>query len=127
MSELANPQPIRLALLDDHLLFRESLARLLGAHDAFQLIAEFTTISEALKSLNGSGVDVILVDIGIAKEFISRAKKARLPGRFLAIAREVDAKDSAVVLRSGASGIFLAPIPMPPFAEQCRIVPKPMN
>jgi two-component system nitrate/nitrite response regulator NarL len=107
MSELANPRRIRLVLLDDHVLFRESLARLLGAHDAFELVAEFTTSSEALKSLKSSGVDVILVDIGIAKEFISRAKKARFSGRFLAIAREVDAKDSVVVLRSGASGIFL--------------------
>jgi two-component system nitrate/nitrite response regulator NarL len=107
MSELTSQRRIRLVLLDDHLLFRESLARLLGAHDGFEVVAEFTTTSEALKGLKDSEVDVILVDIGIAKEFISRARKARFPGRFLAIAREVNAKDSAVVLRCGASGIFL--------------------
>jgi DNA-binding NarL/FixJ family response regulator len=99
---------IRLALLDDHLLFRESLARLLAAEHDFELVAECTTSAEALKSLKGTGVDVILVDIGIAKEFVPWAQKARYPGKSLVIASEVDATDSAIVLKYGASGIFLA-------------------
>jgi two-component system nitrate/nitrite response regulator NarL len=122
MSELTSQRRIRLVLLDDHLLFRESLARLLGTHDGFEVVAEFTTTSEALKNLKDSGVDVILVDIGIAKEFISRARKARFPGRFLAIAREVNAKDSAVVLRCGASGIFLDSDSSAWFIQAIRLV-----
>jgi two-component system, NarL family, nitrate/nitrite response regulator NarL len=107
MSEQSNQRQIRLLLLDDHLLFRESLGRLLSAEPGFELVAEFTTASEALKGIRRSGVDVILVDIGIAAEFISNARKARFPGKFLAMAREVDATGSAIVLRLGASGIFL--------------------
>jgi two-component system nitrate/nitrite response regulator NarL len=99
---------IRLILLDDHLLFRESLARLLASERDFELMAECTTSAEALKSLKGAGVDVILVDIGIAKEFIPRVQKIQYPGKSLVIAREVDATDSAIVLKYGASGIFLA-------------------
>jgi DNA-binding NarL/FixJ family response regulator len=98
---------IRLVLLDDHVLFRESLARLLASEPDLELVAECSTPSEALKSLDGSGVDVVLVDIGIAKEFIPSARKNRYQGKCLAIARETDATGSAVVLRSGASGIFL--------------------
>jgi DNA-binding NarL/FixJ family response regulator len=48
------------------------------------------------------------VDIGIAKEFIPWVQKVRYPGRCLVIAREVDATGSAIVLKYGASGIFLA-------------------
>jgi len=99
---------IRLVLLDDHLLFRESLARLLATEHDFELVAECTTSAEALKSLKGTGVDVILVDAGIAKEFIPCAQRARYPGKSLVIAREVDATDSAIVLKHGASGIFVA-------------------
>jgi DNA-binding NarL/FixJ family response regulator len=99
---------IRLVLLDDHVLFRESLARLLASERDFELVAECTTPAEALKSLKGAGVDVILVDIGIAKEFIPWARKDRYPGKSLVIAREVDATGSAIVLKYGASGIFLA-------------------
>ena len=99
---------IRLVLLDDHLLFRESLGRLLASEHDFELVAECTTPSEALKHLRRSGVDVTLVDIGIAKEFIPCACRARYPGKSLVIAREVDAIGSATVLKYGASGVFLA-------------------
>jgi DNA-binding NarL/FixJ family response regulator len=99
---------IRLVLLDDHLLFRESLARLLASERDFELVAECATSAEALKSLRHSKADVILVDIGIAKEFIPWARKARYPGKSLVIAREVNATGSAIVLKYGASGIFLA-------------------
>jgi two-component system nitrate/nitrite response regulator NarL len=99
---------IRLVLLDDHLLFRESLARLLASEHDFELVTECATSAEALKSLRRSKADVILVDIGIAKEFIPWAQKVRYPGKCLVIAREVDATGSAIVLKYGASGIFLA-------------------
>lgn len=98
---------IQLVLLDDHLLFRESLARLLALEDDFELVAECTTSSEALKCLKRSEVDVILVDIGIAREFIPCARKTRYRGKSLVIAREADATGSALVLKCGASGIFL--------------------
>ena len=99
---------IRLLLLDDHLLFRESLARLLASELDFELVAECATPSEALESLKGSRVDVVLVDVGIAREFMPCARKARYPGKSLVIAREIDTTGSAVVLKCGASGIFLA-------------------
>ena len=99
---------IRLVLLDDHLLFRESLASLLATEHDFELVAECTTSAEALKTLKSTGVDVILVDVGIAKEFIPCVQRARYPGKSLVIAREVDATDSAIVLKHGASGIFVA-------------------
>jgi DNA-binding NarL/FixJ family response regulator len=99
---------IRLALLDDHVLFRESLSRLLASEQDFELVAECTTPPEALQSLKRSAVDVILVDIDVAKEFIPCARKIRFAGKCLVIAREVDAIGSAIVLKHGASGIFLA-------------------
>jgi two-component system, NarL family, nitrate/nitrite response regulator NarL len=106
VSDQMNQQRIRLVLLDDHVLFRESLAKLLASEPGFELVAECTTSAEALKSLRTSGADVVLVDIGIAKDFIPYARKARYTGTFLALAREADATGSALVLRYGASGVF---------------------
>jgi DNA-binding NarL/FixJ family response regulator len=108
LGEAANHQPIRLLLLDHHVLFRESLARLLASEQGFELVAECTTPAEALKSLKDREADVILVDAQLAKEFIPSARKARYHGKTLVIASEIDAASSAIVLRYGASGIFLA-------------------
>ncbi len=106
--EQADQPRIRLLLLDDHVLFRESLARLLASEHDFELVAECTTPADALKSLRDREADVILVDAGIAKEFIPCAREARCSGRTLVIANEIDAASSAIVLKYGASGIFLA-------------------
>lgn len=98
---------IRLVLLDDHLLFRESLARLLASEQDFELVAECSTPADALKSLHDSEVHVILVDIAIAREFIPCARRARYSGKCLVMAREIDPTGSALLLGSGASGVFL--------------------
>jgi len=99
--------PIRLVLLDDHLLFRESLARLLATEQDFEIVAQCAKPPEALKAVKASDVDVVLVDLAIAKEFVLAARSARYRGKSLVVARTVDATDSAAVLRYGASGIFL--------------------
>lgn len=98
---------IRLILLDDHLLLRESLARLLSQEEDFELVAQCTGPGEALKRLGRPGVDVVLVDIGIAREFLPGFQKMRYPGKCLVIARELEAAGSALVLKYGAAGIFL--------------------
>lgn len=98
---------IRLMLLDNHLLFRESLGRFLASEEDLELVAACTTPAEALKSLKHSEVDVILLDMGIAAEFILCARKTRHHGKYLVLASELDATASADVLKHGASGIFL--------------------
>jgi two-component system nitrate/nitrite response regulator NarL len=106
--EQTDHQRIRLVLLDNHVLFRESLARLLVSEHDFELVAECTTSADALKSLKNREADVILVDAGIAKDFIPRARGTHYSGKTLVIASEIDAADSAIVLKEGLSGIFLA-------------------
>lgn len=106
MAERPYQERIRLVLLDDHVLLRESLARLLAAEQDFELVAECATPSEALTTLKAKKADVLLVDLGMAKEFIPCARKARYQGKSLVMAREIDATAAALVLKCGASGIF---------------------
>ena len=117
----ADLQRIRLVLLDDHVLFRESLARLLASEHDFELVAECSAPAEALKSLKNGQADVTLVDAGIAKEFFS-ACGAHYSGKTLVIASEIDAPNSALVLKQGASGIFLASDSSSRLAQAIRLV-----
>ena len=107
MGEQPNKKRIRIVLLHDRVLLREGLARLLASDHDFELVAECATTAEAVEKLSGAEADVLLVDLGIAKEFIPCARKAGYRGKFLVVAREIDARSSAIVLSCGASGIFL--------------------
>jgi len=107
-ADLMSQGRIRLMLVDDHLLFRESLARFLASEQDLELVAECTTAVDALRSLKRSAADVILVDMAVAKELMSCARKLRQLGKYLVLARAVDPVASAAVLKCGASGIFLA-------------------
>lgn len=102
---------VRLLLLDDHGLFRTSLARLLASETGFEVAGECGTPAEALEVLHGSSVDVVLLDfdpgIWCANDFMSAARKAGYQGRFLVVAGVVDAERLATALKLGASGVFL--------------------
>jgi DNA-binding NarL/FixJ family response regulator len=106
--ETASPQKrIRLVLLDGHVLYRESLARMLVSENNFDLVAECATSSEAMKSVKSSDVDVVLVDIGIAMDFMACARRVHFTGKSLVIAREIDAISSATAFKFGAAGVFV--------------------
>ena len=107
MDEVHSHPRIRLVLLDDNILFRESLARLLVVERDLEVVAQCTIPAESLKVLNPDAVDVLLVRFAVAKDFISCARRDGYDGKFLVIARDIDVKDTAAVLSRGASGVFL--------------------
>ena len=109
--EQTNEKPIRLILLDDHGLFRASLARFLASESGLEVVGECGTPPEALEVLQGSPVDIVLLDFDVGPEhannLISAARKAGYQGRFLIVTGEANAQSSAIALKLGASGIFL--------------------
>jgi DNA-binding NarL/FixJ family response regulator len=109
MNNNAHTEQVRLCLVHERALFRESLARLLGAEPDFALVAACPTPAQALDLLVRSGVDVVLLDLGGkgAIEFMAAARNGGYQGKFLVVTSTVDAASSAQALKSGASGIFL--------------------
>jgi DNA-binding NarL/FixJ family response regulator len=102
---------IRLLLLDDHVLFRESLSRLLASEPDFEMAASCGTSTEALEILARVPVDVVLLDFDLgeehAGEFISAAREAGYRGKVLMVTAGMNAAESSIALQLGASGIFL--------------------
>src|ERR1017187_1707068 len=102
---------IRLLLLDDHVLFRESLSRLLESEPDFEMSGHCGTSSEALELLRRAAVDVILLDFDRGEDpgsqFISAARRAGYKGRILMVTAGMSAMESSYALQMGASGIFL--------------------
>jgi DNA-binding NarL/FixJ family response regulator len=102
-------QQIRILLVDDHSLFRESLSRLLEAEPDFQIVATCATAAEALDVLDR--VDVVLLDYDLGDEqgsaFLEEAKRRRFPGRILMVTAGMSDAGTLRSFESGASGIFL--------------------
>lgn len=103
--------PIRLLLLDDHVLFRESLSRLLASEPDFEMAGDCGTADEALEILRTRPVDVLLLDFDlgedIASHFAGAARAAGFEGKILMVTAGMNAADSSLALTGGASGIFL--------------------
>jgi two-component system nitrate/nitrite response regulator NarL len=102
---------VRLLLLDDHALFRESLARLLAAEPEFEVVAHCSSIEEAWEILRNHAVDVVLLDFDLGKqrapEFLAGVREMGLKLRILVVTAGITAGDAARILDEGASGVFL--------------------
>jgi DNA-binding NarL/FixJ family response regulator len=104
-------QLIRLLLIDDHILFRDGLSRLLALEPDFDVVAACGATAEALATLARKPVDIVLLDYDLGEDhgshFISAARGAGYGGKILMVTAGMTAKESSTALHLGASGIFL--------------------
>jgi DNA-binding NarL/FixJ family response regulator len=100
---------IRLLLVDDHTLFREGLTRLLTSTPDLEVVAQCSTSSEALQWLSRSDIDLVLLDFDLGNEqgnqFISSARQSGYHGKILMVTAGMNATESSLALKLGASGI----------------------
>jgi len=104
-------QRLRLLLLDDHILFREGLRRLLISEPDFEIVAECGTPEVALEVLSRAAVDVVLLDFELEDDtgtrFIASATAAGYKGKILMVTAGMGPLDVSVARKLGISGIFL--------------------
>jgi DNA-binding NarL/FixJ family response regulator len=104
-------QEIRILLIDDHMLFRDSLSRLLEAEPDFRIVATCATVNDAVGVLDREAVDVVLLDYDLGDEqgtaFLDAAKRRGFPGKILMVTAGMNDAWTLRAFESGASGIFL--------------------
>jgi DNA-binding NarL/FixJ family response regulator len=102
---------IRLLLVDDHILFRDGLSRLLALEPDLEVAACCGTVAEALHIVGRQPVDIVLLDYDLGEDhgshFISAARDAGYTGKVLMVTAGMTARESSNALHMGASGIFL--------------------
>jgi DNA-binding NarL/FixJ family response regulator len=104
-------QEIRILLVDDHGLFRESLSRLLQAEPDFRIAGTCGSATEALAILDQEQIDVVLLDYDLGEEqgltFLESAHTKGFAGRALMVTAGMSDTGTLRALESGAAGIFL--------------------
>jgi len=102
---------VRILIVDDHGLFRESLARLLAAEQGFQIIGHCSTTEEATSILRDYQVDLVLLDFDLGDhnctEIVRSSVASGFEGKFLLVTGGVSESQAAELVRLGVVGIFL--------------------
>jgi two-component system, NarL family, nitrate/nitrite response regulator NarL len=102
---------IRILLIDDHSLFRDSLSRLLQTETDFQIAGSCASATAALAEPYLKDVDVVLLDYDLGEEegtrFLDQAAGRGFSGHILLVTAGMSDTLMFRALQSGSSGIFL--------------------
>src|SRR5215470_12321402 len=102
---------VRILIVDDHALFRESIARFLNAEPDFEVVADCGTIREALEFISTAHVDLVLLDFDLGQrtgfDFLKEAKRAGFNGKVLIVTAGLSEVEGAELMRQGGAGIFM--------------------
>jgi two-component system nitrate/nitrite response regulator NarL len=116
---------VRVAVIDDHPLFREGVKRSLGEINGFQIVGEGSTKEDAIRITQDHGPDVILMDIsmpGGGLEAISPILDL-VPGQKIVMLTVSETSDDVTkALNCGAKGYVLKGVGSRALAEIIRTV-----
>jgi two-component system nitrate/nitrite response regulator NarL len=121
----ADQPTIRILLVDDHALFRESVARVLSSEPDIR-IQHCASIREALEFLSQQRYQLVLLDHDLgserASQFLPAARQTGFEGRVLVVTAYVSDTEGRRLIRQGVSGIFLKEEPLSQLIESIRTV-----
>lgn len=125
MNEPKKEEGLRILLVDDHALFRESVAGVLGSEPGFN-VAHCGSIRDALTLLAQRPFDLVLLDHDLgterASQFLPAARQAGFGGRVLIVTAWVSDNEARRLMRQGVGGIFLKHGPLAELKESIRAV-----
>jgi two-component system nitrate/nitrite response regulator NarL len=107
----ASAKNVRLLLIDDHALFRESVSRLLQAEPGFEVVADCSSGTEALTVIKSREIDVVLLDLDLGQErgtdFLESLRAEHFKGKVLLVTAGVNESEVPNLIRKGICGVFM--------------------
>ena len=101
---------IRVAVIDDHPLFRDGVVHMLKCVDGMEVVAEGATAADALRIAEEHAPNVMLLDLSIAGGGIEAAEgvaRANPDTQVIVLTASEDEEHVASALRAGARGYML--------------------
>jgi two-component system, NarL family, nitrate/nitrite response regulator NarL len=119
-------QQMRVLIVDDHTLFRESLSRLLESETEYRIAGTCASVDDALKIIADHEIDVVLLDYDLGEQsgtqLLREARKNGFVGRVLMVTGGMSNTAMLHALDNGTSGIFLKNSPLVELIQAIRRV-----
>jgi two-component system, NarL family, nitrate/nitrite response regulator NarL len=117
---------MRVLIVDDHTLFRESLSRLLESETDCKIVATCASVDAALQFIRKDKIDLVMLDYDLGEQpgthLLSEARKVGFDGRVLMVTGGMSDSTILRALDNGASGIFLKNSPLAELIQAIRRV-----
>jgi len=101
---------INLLLVDDHVMFREGMARVLEKEPGFKVVGQAGSSAEAIKLLDSSGATMVLLDVDLGPEravdFMTAARRAGFQGQVPVVTAGASDHEAVQLVQSGVAGIL---------------------
>jgi DNA-binding NarL/FixJ family response regulator len=102
---------IKVALVDDHTLFREGIKKILSLEADIEIVGETVDREEVVRLLNQCCPDVLLLDIKMEKinglQILPRIVERYAQLRVIVVTAQISQAESVKAIKDGARGIIL--------------------
>jgi DNA-binding NarL/FixJ family response regulator len=102
---------IKVAIVDDHTLFREGIKRILSLEEDIEMVGEAVDGEEVVRLLNQCKPDVLLLDIKMEKinglQVLPRIVEQFPPLKVIVLTAQISQAESVKAIKDGARGIIL--------------------
>jgi two-component system nitrate/nitrite response regulator NarL len=103
--------PIRIAIADDHPIFRDGLRRLLESEPNLQVVGEAADGRQAIDLVTETKPDILLLDVAMPNlpglEALRELSEAKAPVRVIILTASIERPQMLQALQLGAKGIVL--------------------
>ncbi len=97
---------LRIALADDHVLFRESLKSALALQQDVQVVAEAGRVDDVLPMLLRTPCDALLLDLRMDRDAMSEIPALAEKTAVIVVTASETAEDALAAIRAGARGVI---------------------
>jgi two-component system nitrate/nitrite response regulator NarL len=118
--------PVRILLVDDHALFRDTFAHVLSHEPDIKVVGAYNSIEKALEHLAAASPDLVLLDYDLhgrrGTEFVQAAKERGYSGKVLMVSASLPDCELQACFNQGVSGVILKDEPLPMLLRAIRAV-----